>query len=97
VPWGTGPLVVVPAPIVPPRTPREVEACLEACVGCEHERIHDYEAPGCALVAGCCGSQSPLAFKKYVESGAPCRHPAGDRHAAAVCGLHELEAAVKSD
>jgi hypothetical protein len=79
------------------RTETEAAECIRKCEGCRHERLYENDVPGCELVTACCGSRSPLGFRKYVLKGAPCPHEEGDRFAAAMNELNESEAAVKSD
>lgn len=69
----------------PLREPRSAELQVllieTACEGCTFERRYDNDAPGCARIAGCCGSRGPLAFSKWIAAGRPCPHPDGDRWA----------------
>lgn len=61
------------------RTPLQVLAAIAICDDCDQQKLFDNDAPGCKLVCGTCGSNSPLAFKRYVESGYACRHRSGDK------------------
>ena len=65
----------------PPRNDAETATCVESCEGCEHEMRFDHDAPGCRLIAGCCGSIGPTGFDRHVRAGGRCPHPEGSRFA----------------